>query len=182
MTTPVVEASSASASAAEVTASEKLTVADSVWIAVALLQRQYGSEASFSTEDIVQQVESLRLTDGISKSIWQHVNQHCVANRKAQPNRACMLTATGEGNRRLFHLGEKIHPDRVGGRRHPDWNKLPAQYADLQQWYESIWNQPHDREREDPLLALAGSGRGMWDGMDPEAFVASLRADWGNRQ
>ena len=156
-----------------------LTVADAVWIAAALLQKQAGDDRSFSTEDIAVQTERLHLTEGAYRSIWQHVNQHCVANRKAQPNRACMLWATGQGNRRLFRSGDRPHPDRVGGRVHPEWGKLPPVYAELKEWYVSIWNhRPAAGQETDPLLLLAGSGHGQWDGMSAEDFVASLRTGW----
>jgi hypothetical protein len=156
-----------------------LTVADAVWIATAVLQRKAGDSRPFSTETIAQSVVNLRLTKGARKSIWQHVNQHCVANRKAQPNRACMLWATGGGNRRLFREGDFPNPERIGGRTHPDWDKLPEKYADLRQWYENEWNKPSELTQViDPLLELAGTGAGMWGTGSADDYVDSLRSGW----
>lgn len=156
-----------------------LTVADAVWIAAAVLQHEAGDNRPFSTETIVQKVADLGLTKGARKSIWQHVNQHCVANRKAQPNRACMLWATGGGNRRLFREGDSQNPERKGGRTHPDWDKLPKKYADLRQWYETEWNKPSEQTQViDPLLELAGTGAGMWGTGSADDYVNSLRTGW----
>ncbi len=85
-----------------------LTVADAVWVAAACMQREHSPTAVFSTDDIVHRVVEQKLTRGASKSIWQHVNQHCVENRKAQPNRLCYLYAAGGGNRRLWHAGTGV--------------------------------------------------------------------------
>jgi hypothetical protein len=155
-----------------------LTVADAVWIGVALLQQRSGDIRPFSTETIVNSIVDLHLTKGAPKSIWQHVNQHCVANRKPQPNRACMLYATGQGNRRLYRDSDRRDPEREGGRTHPDWDKLPQKYAFLQHWYETIWNIAPAIPLSDPLLDLAGTGRDMWGHQSADAYVASLREGW----
>jgi hypothetical protein len=155
-----------------------LTVADAVWIGTALLHQQEHSEGPFSTETIAAFVENHHLTKGARKSIWQHVNQHCVANRKPNPNRACMLFAMGGGDRRLFRDTDRSHPERMGGRTHPDWEKLPKEYAHLRKWYETVWNTTSTLPEIDPLLVLAGKGRGMWNGQSPDEYVASLREGW----
>lgn len=155
-----------------------LTVADAVWISTALLHRQRPAQSQFSTEEIVASVEANHLTRGSSKSIWQHVNQHCVANRKPQPNRARMLYATGGGHRRLFRQGDRYDLAREGAPTHPDWNKLPAEYADLRYWYETVWSTATELSVHDPLLDLAGTGPDMWNGQTADAYVASLREGW----
>lgn len=156
-----------------------LTVADAVWVGTALLHLQTNDPGPFSTEKIVSYVQLHHLTKGAPKSIWQHVNQHCVASRKAQPNKACMLTATGQGNRRLFREGDRVDPERIGGRTHPDWDKLPPRYAHLRQWYEIVWNQPLQASQiQDPLLDLVGTGIGMWGNGSVDDYVNSLRTGW----
>ncbi len=155
-----------------------LTVADAVWVGAALLHRQRPAQSQFSAEEIVGSVEANNLTRGSSKSIWQHVNQHCVANRKPQPNRARILYATSGGHRRLFRLGDRYDPAREGAPMHPDWNKLPAKFADLRYWYETVWNQATEAPIHDPLLDLAGTGRDMWNGQTADAYVATLREGW----
>lgn len=149
-----------------------LKVADAVWVGTALLHEKTGRE-EFSTEEIVSFVQFHHLTKGAQKSIWQHVNQHCVANRKPQPNRVCMLTATGQGNRKLFRPGDKIYPGREGARTHPDWESLPKQYQYLRSWYEE-WIHATAAEIKDPLLELVGT----WRDEPADEYVAHLRENW----
>jgi hypothetical protein len=163
----------------EIAENADLTVADAVWVGTALIHRKMKSAGPFSTDDIVSFVQMEHLTKGAPKSIRQHVNQHCVANRKAQPNRACMLWAASGGKRRLFREGDCPHPERKGGRTHPEWDKLPAKYADLRQWYETVWNKPSEHTQViDPLLELADTGHGMWGTGSADDYVNSLRSGW----
>jgi hypothetical protein len=157
-----------------------LTVADAVWVGTAIMHEQYPQAAGFTIEDIVNRVVSLRLTKGGQKSVWQHVNQHCVANRKPQPNRSRMLFALGGGNRRLFRDGDRSDPGREGAPTHPQWNRLPEAYRYLEQWYEQ-WNRPAQTMEDDPLLKLVGSGTEIWKHAHSDEFVASLRDGWGER-
>jgi len=164
-----------------------LTVTDAVWVGVALLHRRFDKRSQFSIDEIVECVVTNHLTSGTRTSVRQHVIQHSVANRKAQPNRSCMLYATrevsdpGDTHRRIFRDCDvnRIHPDRRGAPTHPVWEKLPKQYADLRDWYET------DRKKGsekiiDPLLALIGTGRGMFGDRGADAYVNSLRDGWGD--
>ncbi len=159
------------------TENENLIVADAVWIATALLHEEHPDAKGFSTEDIVSRVQSLHLTRGGQKTIWQHVNQHSVANRKPQPNRSRMLYALGKGVRRLFREGDRSDPEREGAPTHPQWSVLPQRYKYLEQWYED-WNRPIRSAEEDPLLVLVGSGAEIWKDTHADEFVASLREGW----
>jgi hypothetical protein len=149
-----------------------LKVADAVWVGTALLQKKH-ENAVFSTEDIVSSVQEHRLTKGTFKSVWQHVNQHCVSNRPPQPNRICMLTATGKGYRRLFRPGDKVNEERKGAPTHPEWDVLPKQYQYLRNWYEE-WAQLSAGETRDPLLELVGT----WKDEPADDYVAHLRENW----
>jgi hypothetical protein len=164
----------------EKAAAHDLTVADAVWVGTALLQMQYPDAPGFTTEEIVERVRGLHLTQGGQKSIWQHVNQHCVANRKPQPNRSRMLYALGQGNRRLFRDGDRSDPGREGAPTHPQWDRLPAEYGHLERWYEE-WNHPARSAENDPLLKLVGSGVEIWNGAHADDYVASLRQGWEGR-
>jgi hypothetical protein len=161
---------------AEVESDEGLKVADAVWVGTALLQEKH-RDAVFSTEDIVSSVQRHHLTKGTFKSIWQHVNQHCVANRPPQPNRICMLTATGKGYRRLFRPSDKVDEGRKGAPTHPEWNVLPTQYQYLRNWYEE-WIHLAAEETQDPLLELVGT----WKDESADDYVAHLRENWSNAQ
>ena len=163
-------------SRAQAESDEGLKVADAVWVGTALLQEKH-EDAVFSTEDIVLSVQRHRLTKGTFKSIWQHVNQHCVANRPPQPNRICMLTATGKGYRKLFRPGDKVNEGRKGAPTHPEWAVLPKQYQYLRNWYEE-WAQLTTGETQDPLLELVGT----WKDEPADDYVAHLRKNWSNAQ
>lgn len=162
-----------------------LTVADAVWVGVALLHRRFDKRSQFSVDEIVESVVSNHLTDRALKTIKEHVRWHCVANRPARPNRSCMLYATrdpgdpGDTHRRIVLDCDvpRIHPDRRGAPTHPAWEKLPKQYADLRDWYE-IERKKGSEQRIDPLLALAGTGRGMFGDQGADAYVHSLRDGW----
>ena len=157
-----------------------LTVADAVWIGTATLHQDWPDAIGFSTETIVNRVMELRLTRREQKTVWQHVHQHCVANRKPMPNRSRMLFALGRGDRRLFREGDRSVPEREGAPTHPKWSDLPEKYRHLEQWYEE-WSRPARSAEEDPLLRLVGSGTEIWKGAHADEFVASLREGWGER-
>lgn len=164
-----------------------LTVADAVWVGVAILHRKFEKRSQFSIDEIVESVVTNHLTSGTRTSVRQHVVQHSVANRKAQPNRSCMLYATrevgdpGDTHRRIFRDCDvnRIHPARRGAPTHPVWGNLPKQFADLRDWYETD-RKKGSEQVTDPLLALAGTGRGMFGDQGADAYVNSLRDGWGD--
>jgi hypothetical protein len=149
-----------------------MKVADAVWVGTALLHEKTRRNL-FTTDEIVDFVCLHHLTKGAYKSVWQHVNQHCVANRKPQPNRICMLYALGGGDRRLFRPGDKIYEGREGAPTHPEWNSLPKQYQYLRNWYEE-WAHVTASAVPDPLLELAGT----WTDEPADEYVAHLRQNW----
>jgi hypothetical protein len=164
-----------------------LAVADAVWVGVALLHLRFDKRSQFSVDEIVESVAANHLTNRALKSVRSHAQWHCVANLPARPNRSCMLFATRESDesggthRRIFRDCDvnRIHPDRRGAPTHPVWGKLPEQYAYLRDWYE-IERKKGSEQTVDPLLALAGTGRGMFGDQGADAYVNSLREGWGD--
>lgn len=151
----------------------QLTAGDAVWIAAALLQRE-APESILQSSEILTKVQSELLTDVAPNTVAQHISQHCVASLPAQPNRLKMLTAHGRGERTLYREGDPVHPDRLNGRKRPEPKDIPARYHDLIRWYDAEW---YPRPAvEDPLLALAGSGHGLWP-TDAVAYIRELRSD-----
>ena len=159
-----------------------LTVADAVWVGTALLHyhNEESPEGPIPTEAIVMVVNAAGLTKGLEKSIYLHVNQHCVANRPPNLNRSRMLFETGRGERRLFRPGDKYDPAREGAPMHPDWDKLPRKYLFLRRWYEEIWKGAAAMTTYDPLLALIGAGADIWKDEHADEYVANLRSNWGD--
>jgi hypothetical protein len=153
----------------------ELTVANAVWVAMALLHRGSPEREGFTADEIVELVRKLRLTGGREDSVRQHIRQHCVANKRPQPNTWCMLFDPGNGLRRLFCAGDTVYPGRNAERTHPKWEELPAEFKDLREWYEQKWNRSSGDPVVDPLLALIGT----WKEEPADEYVARLREGWG---
>jgi len=152
-----------------------LTVAEAVWIAVAVLHRDHPDAPDFSSREIFKKVRELSLTSRTDDTLNAHIAKHCVANTSPDPNRVRMLFATARGRRRLFREGDPYHPERAGHPTHPAWEDLPSPLHSLRDWYESTWNTV--KVEQDPLLAAIGIGREVWANQHADEYVAELR-DW----
>ena len=148
-------------------------VADEVWIAAALLQREHPDREEFSLKDIEQRLRQENLAGGVRAGVYPHISVHCVANAPPNPGRYRMLLATGPSRRRLFREGDPSHPKREGAKTHPRRSDVPAGYHELIDWFELEWS--HPTRREDPLLALAGADRDLWRGESADDFLHRLR-------
>lgn len=148
-------------------------VADEVWIAAALLQREHPDREEFSLKEIEQRLKRENLTGSIRQGVYPHISVHCVANVAPNPGRYRMLVATGQSRRRLFREGDPSHPKREGAKTHPRREDIPPGYHELIDWYELEWSNPVSKE--DPLLALAGRGADLWRGESVDDFLRALR-------
>jgi hypothetical protein len=107
-------------------------------------------------------------------TIYQHANQHCVANRPPNNARLSMLIETSDGLRRLYRRGDPIDPRRVGARHLPHLASLPESYRPLLDWYTAWESKNAGDLSADPLLALAGT----WTFGDADTYVRELREGW----
>ncbi len=153
-------------------------VADEVWIAAALLQKENPKQTDFSIEEILvraKQENHLPLRPGI----YVHIVQHCVANRPPSPGRYRMLIETAPGRRRLFRLGDSYDSQREGSKTAPQAADIPPQYLPLLDWYRD-WNQDSldERIKNDPLLSLYGDGKQLWADEHADAYVRRIREGW----
>jgi hypothetical protein len=157
----------------------KLKVADEVWIAAALLHREWPDCVDFSTDEIVERARREGLHEPFRPGVYVHVVQHCVANRQPNPGRYRMLIETSRGRRRLFRNGDAYHPDREKGKITPDRGDLPQQYEAFVDWYND-WarNSRTDSDESDPLLRLRGTGAHLWADETPDEYVERLREGW----
>ncbi len=158
-----------------------LSAADAVWIATAMLHKEsgVGIDQSFETEQIVSKVEAERLTSAQHRTIYQHVNQHCVANRDPLPNKPRMLFATGQGRRRLWIEGDRYSPLREDAPSRPDKVNLPSDLRHWLDWYDDWSRQQRPQSKAlDPLLALIGSGKHLWADEHADEYVRNLREGW----
>jgi len=90
-----------------------------------------------------------------------------------------MLYESIPGRRRLFRNGDNYDPGREGAKTIPASEDIPPKYAVLLDWYRD-WNQGsvEDRIKNDPLLALRGSGKGLWADEHADDYVRRLREGW----
>lgn len=154
-------------------------VANEVWVATALLQREHPERPAFAIEEIVARAGKEGLDRPLRPGVYVHVVQHCVANRAPNPGRYRMLFETNDGKRRLYRRGDPYHPDREGAKITPSKEDIPRRYRDLLDWYEQ-WSERTAREasQTDPLLKLAGSGRDLWANEHADEYVKRLREGW----
>jgi hypothetical protein len=156
----------------------QIKVADEVWLATALLHRENPFAEDFSLKEIEDRAAQEDLSDERRRGVYQHIVQHCVANRPPNPNDYRMLYETRPKYRRLFRLGDSYHPERRG-KIVPEADDIPQRYDDLLQWYEK-WSRSQVERAilSDPLLALYGSGKHLWADEHADEYVARLRAGW----
>ena len=154
-------------------------VADEVWLAVALLHREHPEQPDFSIEEIMQRATKEAGHRPLRPGVYVHVVQQCVANRPPNPGRYRMLFETARGRRRLFRTGDAYDPAREGTKTTPAREEIPSEYGDLLNWYRD-WNQDNveDRIKNDPLLALRGSGKELWADEHADEYVRRLREGW----
>jgi hypothetical protein len=164
---------------AKMAVATELKVADEVWIAAALLHREHPECADFAVDDIVERAKKEGLHKPFRRGVYVHVIQHCVANRPPNPGRYRMLLETGPGRRRLFRLGDSYDPQREGAKITPEREDLPHRHTGLLGWYRD-WsaNRRGTSMKEDPLLALRGSGRHLWADEHADDYVRRLREGW----
>jgi hypothetical protein len=154
-----------------------IRVADEVWVATALLHREFPNRQDFTVNEIVDRAKREGLHPDLRPGVYVHVVQHCVANRPPKPGRYRMLYEPRRGYRRLFKPGDDWHPDRKGSRTRPAADALPEQYRDLLAWYDRLIRGP-EGEVKDPILALRGLGKEIWQDLDADEYVAELRRGW----
>jgi hypothetical protein len=157
-----------------------IKVADQVWIATALLQRKHPN-ADFAIEEIMQRATEEAGKEPLRPGVYVHVVQHCVANRPPNPGRYRMLFETAPGRRRLFRSGDNYDAAREGAKIVPAREDIPTEYAALLDWYRD-WSQDQDnvedKIKNDPLLALRGSGKELWADEHADEYVRRLREGW----
>jgi hypothetical protein len=154
-------------------------VADEVWISTALLHRENRDRKDFTVDEIVERAKREALNKPLRKGVYVHAIQHCVANRPPNSGRYRMLLETAPGRRRLFRTGDSYDRAREGSKTVPSSEDIPSNYAYLLDWYRE-WDQENveDRIKNDPLLALSGSGKHIWADEHADEYIRRLREGW----
>jgi hypothetical protein len=164
---------------ARISRERELKVADEVWIATALLHREHPEATDFGIQEIVERAQREGLYKPLRRGVYVHAVQHCVANRAPNPGRYRMLIETRPARRRLFRVGDSYDPRREGAKMVPHEEDMPHGYRGLLSWYER-WSMSatNDLLKNDPLLALRGSGKQIWAGEHADDYVRRLREAW----
>jgi len=156
-----------------------LTLADEVWVTVALLHREDPLAADFSVDEIVQRRGAEAAMGSVRAGFRVHVLQHCVANRAPNPGRYRMLFETGKNRRRLYRSGDSSDAGRDGSKTMPEREDIPVKYHPLLEWYVAEFSsRKNAAAKTDPLLALKGSGRKIWADEHADEYVRRLREGW----
>jgi hypothetical protein len=157
----------------------EVRVADEVWIATALLHHENRDREDFTVDEIVERAKREALNKPLRKGVYVHAIQHCVANRPPNSGRYRMLVETAHGRRRLFRTGDSYDRAREGSKTVPAREDIPPNYGYLLDWYRE-WNKDNVEERikNDPLLALHGSGKHIWADEHADEYIRRLREGW----
>jgi hypothetical protein len=156
-----------------------IKVADEVFIAAALLHREHPEQLDFTIGEIVDRAAKENLHGELRPGVRVHVSLHCVANRRPNKGRHAMLYETADCRRRLVLAGDPIHPGRIG-KVFPDAADVPPQYRMLLDWARERYHKGGSKPVRwlEGIFQLAGTGRELWKGEDPDAYVRRLREGW----
>jgi AbrB family looped-hinge helix DNA binding protein len=136
-----------------------MTLADSVWLATALLHRENSHAADFSVQEIVEKALTAKLVENYRPGLPVFASKHCVANKSPNPLRYRILLETTRGRRRLFRAGDSFHPDRQNGKTHPDRGNIPSEYQPLIDWYETDYSRQRSQSEARSQKDSAGANR-----------------------
>jgi hypothetical protein len=154
-----------------------MTIADSIWVATALLQKNQPEVTGFDDETILR--KTLELDPTLNpRSVSTHLSVHCIASKEANPASLRILTKNPDGTLRLYHEGDPYHPTRRNGRTAPRPNALPEKYRGLADRRGTFSNESAALVEQDPVLAMRGVGKEMWKALGGgEAFIRALREE-----
>lgn len=155
-----------------------MKTATQVWLSVALLQRETGRDATFSTPVIERRIEAEHWAGGVDKhTLSSHISGHCLASARPGPARARMLTRTSRGRYRLYRPGDPTHPGRLSGRTTPAKEDVPATHRDLLAWYETEYATLDRAAAMDEFIRIMRES-GAFRGVDADAYVRDQRLGW----
>lgn len=158
---------------------QKIKVADEVWIATSLLHRENPKREDFTVAEIVERVRRENISGELRPGVQVHAYLHCVANRPPNPGRYRILYATGKKTRRLFRESDDFDPERRGGKVKPEKENIPIKYQPLLDWYsEKFVGKRKGLKETDAILGLRGLGKEIWVGEDPDEYVSRVRGGW----
>ena len=135
----------------------ELSVANLIWIAIALLHIENKEKDVFQVKQIFQKAKDLGLSHAADETLMMHISLHCVANAKAQPNTHRKLFRMASGWYRLYRHGDSYDPSREKGRTAPLAEEIPQEYRYLIDWYNDEYSKkqsPSTQESKDLSHAI----------------------------
>jgi len=158
---------------------EAVKVADEVWIATALLHREYPDRLDFAVSEILERARREAISGELRPGVRVYVLLHCVANYPPNPARYRVLFATGKHTRRLFRQGDVYNDARRDSSFVPERAAIPARYHPLLDWYASDYTKRRPAlDPADSILSLRGTGKELWADEHADEYVRRLREDW----
>ena len=151
-----------------------MTIANEIWIATALLQRDHADRPDFSVQEIVERI----LREGLDEyrpGLPIHASSHCVASKVPNPAPHRFLHETARGRRRLYRTGDPFHPNRRSGRTHPSPEDIPDRYRYLLEWYKTQFDSPKGGGTPPTVPAPKGSDLLRFLGSVPAEDLHGLR-------
>ena len=157
-----------------------LKVADEMWVAAVLLQRERGAAGDFTPKEVVERARKEALGEAERPGVLLHAQYHAVASRPPNAGRYRMLTETSRGRRRLYRPGDPYHPARERGKTHPRAEDLPDAFIGLLDWYLKEYAGQTGGRGRSPIEELIEWGRRTraFQGVDPDEYVRRLREGW----
>ena len=153
-------------------------VADMVWLTVARLEQDAGTDTDFAIKDLVNAL----LADFPAtkrETVEAYLSNHCIASVAPGPDTYRMLHRTRRGHVRLYRPGDPVHPGRASGEMHPCRETTPERSWPLLDWTESnradALIKPPDR-----MVPFIEHMRSLydWKSIDPDEFVRQQREGW----
>jgi len=91
-----------------------------------------------------------------------------------------MVFREGDNRIRLLAPTDYVHPDRHQ-KFYPSYEEVPEKYHELLDWAKSrceTGSNANSTNWLEGLHRLKGMGKEIWKGVDPDAYVRSLREGW----
>lgn len=157
----------------------EIKVADELFVAVALLEREHPERDSFSVREILERAQKESLSGKQRPGLKIHAYGHAVANLPPHGGKYRMLYKTSNGNLRLLRAGDDVHPDR-NQKIWPGADELPAKYSELIEWAKHRYRTKRAEKNTwlQGIFQLRGSGKKLWSDENPDEYVRKLREKW----
>lgn len=156
-----------------------ILVADEAWVALATLHRKHPQRGSFSPREILDQVKLEHANPELRAGVQAHIYLHNVANVEPNSARYRMFYRERDDTYRLYRADDSTHPRRKG-KITPNRSELPEKYHELLDWYDRKYSKGASKHEAGGSIfdRMWGLGKHLWTGINPDDYVAELRAGW----